>query len=278
MRLYKFKRFNCHSIRMMKKGEIYISTPSKLNDPLDCALLESWIDLVKSRLQEKYGDDHLGIQPFTDPITQEVSPLLDAVKTRLARTGVFSLCGRCDDPLMWSHYGDEHRGICVGFDCEKLEQLIDDEEGFNKDRRFIGLFKVNYEPIPPYGELIERIMERNHISGRPVHSATTLFVDSLVRAMATKSDHWEYEEEQRILMHLSRENNYESEKVRVPLECIAEVNVGFRVPPTVLHQVDTILSDSALKHVEFNRMEFVEDSFLMRKKSVRRMERVNLTV
>lgn len=29
--------------------------------------------------------------------------------------GVFSLGERSDCPLMWSHYGDQHRGVCVGY-------------------------------------------------------------------------------------------------------------------------------------------------------------------
>jgi hypothetical protein len=29
--------------------------------------------------------------------------------------GVFSLAGRANCPLMWSHYGDQHRGICLGY-------------------------------------------------------------------------------------------------------------------------------------------------------------------
>lgn len=29
--------------------------------------------------------------------------------------GIVSLAERADCPLMWSHYGDQHRGICVGY-------------------------------------------------------------------------------------------------------------------------------------------------------------------
>lgn len=29
--------------------------------------------------------------------------------------GIFSLAERSDCPLMWSHYGDQHKGICVGY-------------------------------------------------------------------------------------------------------------------------------------------------------------------
>jgi hypothetical protein len=29
--------------------------------------------------------------------------------------GIFSMGERPDCPLMWSHYGDQHRGICIGY-------------------------------------------------------------------------------------------------------------------------------------------------------------------
>ncbi len=31
------------------------------------------------------------------------------------RNGIFCLAGLADSPLMWSHYGDQHRGICIGY-------------------------------------------------------------------------------------------------------------------------------------------------------------------
>ncbi|RCI80652.1 DUF2971 domain-containing protein [Brucella anthropi] len=29
--------------------------------------------------------------------------------------GIVSLAGRSDCPLMWSHYGDQHKGVCIGY-------------------------------------------------------------------------------------------------------------------------------------------------------------------
>jgi len=33
---------------------------------------------------------------------------------RRYKKGICALAERCDCPLMWSHYGDQHRGICIG--------------------------------------------------------------------------------------------------------------------------------------------------------------------
>lgn len=268
MHLYKYKPFNCHSIRMIEKGEIFLASPDRLNDPLDCTLLESWLEHIKSKLQAKYGDDHLGCEMFEDPITHEVNPLLDAVKLRLSRIGVFSLAGQYDEPIMWSHYADEHRGVCVGFDQNKLERLIRDDVGYNKDRRLITLQQVSYEQTPPYDALIERIVDRNYRSGRPVHRPESLFVDLLVSAMTTKSEHWKYEQERRILLHLNKANGFQAEILQIPTECIVEVNIGFRTPDAVVRQIEDIRRVAELSHIEINRMEFDEDSFRMRKSPI----------
>jgi hypothetical protein len=169
---------------------------------------------------------------------------------------------------MWSHYADEHRGVCVGFDQSKLEQLINDEVDYNKDRRLITLQQVSYKQAPPYDALIERIVARNYSSGRPVHSLKSLFVDLLISAMTTKSEHWEYEQERRILLHLNKDNGFQAEILRIPTECIVEVNVGFRAPDTVVRQIEDIRRDSGMSHIEINRMEFYEDSFRMRKRAI----------
>jgi len=39
--------------------------------------------------------------------------------------GILSLSKVIDNILMWSHYGENHRGFAIGFDAEKLEQTKD---------------------------------------------------------------------------------------------------------------------------------------------------------
>ena len=41
--------------------------------------------------------------------------LIEAELRRRYEKGVVSLAGSANSSLMWSHYGDEHRGICIGY-------------------------------------------------------------------------------------------------------------------------------------------------------------------
>lgn len=53
---------------------------------------------------------------FIKNLTNECKTLLDK---KMASWGVLSLAKRWDCPLMWSHYADNHHGICIEYDTEK---------------------------------------------------------------------------------------------------------------------------------------------------------------
>lgn len=68
----------------------------------------------------KYGADHPDVADVNQHIT---SQLIDAIEFELRKAydqGVLCLSTRYDSPLMWSHYADQHRGLCVEFDVSKL--------------------------------------------------------------------------------------------------------------------------------------------------------------
>ncbi len=48
--------------------------------------------------------------------------------------GIVSLAARDDCPLMWSHYGDQHRGICLGYSVPATSVDVVHEVGYGGDR------------------------------------------------------------------------------------------------------------------------------------------------
>ena len=50
-----------------------------------------------------------------DPYRMLLGQHVEAELLRRYQKGVFSLAERADCPLMWSHYGDQHKGICIGY-------------------------------------------------------------------------------------------------------------------------------------------------------------------
>lgn len=84
--------------------------------------------------------------------------------------GVLCVCRKRDDILMWSHYADSHKGVCLEFDGLSKFMAHVQEVKYRKMR----------EPIRVYQEAHEQMMEK---------------------ALLTKSDHWIYEEEYRLLRY-----------------------------------------------------------------------------
>jgi hypothetical protein len=141
-KLYKYRSFGVNSLRLLSKAEIYYANPLSFNDPLDCdptvqvdtdrasieRLCFRMLTVVHGREKalEKMGDHRYMSTEYgdykTDPKVEKYymrrlgSEIKQLVDTEMASRGVLSLAERWDCPLMWSHYADEHRGLCIEYD------------------------------------------------------------------------------------------------------------------------------------------------------------------
>lgn len=141
-------------------GRIYFSTPSKFNDlfELSAKVNISTSPLVKSlSLKEKEAVERIFRLRPPEAVSAEWRE----------KIGILCLT---EDPLnilMWSHYANNHTGICIGFDTEVSP--------FNSTK------KVTYNGERPKAEF---------------NSEPEMLID---RVLLTKSQHWQYEKEWRIL-------------------------------------------------------------------------------
>ncbi len=76
--------------------------------------------LSKLQAERRLADiDHNSTDPELGHLPNPKIPLLSsAVENELLRQydkGIFSLAERFTCPLMWSHYGDQHHGLCIGY-------------------------------------------------------------------------------------------------------------------------------------------------------------------
>ena len=49
-------------------------------------------------------------------------------------TGVYCIADKSDNQLMWSHYADSHRGVCLGFDPERFPFILAQEVSYSSER------------------------------------------------------------------------------------------------------------------------------------------------
>jgi hypothetical protein len=96
---------------------------------------------------------------------------------------------KCDNILMWSHYANYHKGVCLRF----KSKLIEGFPYLTINSKAVELFPMNYDIIPPYP-----INYHNQVEGNA----------QLLKLLSTKSLDWEYENE--YIMFLTEEDSKEN--------------------------------------------------------------------
>lgn len=158
------------------------------------------IALRRSRLS-RYGDLNDPFELFAaDMGEKRLRSAIRAMRQHFNQTqGILCFSRKWDNPVLWSHYADKHRGIALGFD-------IDD--------RFVVEIDYSDQRLP---------ME--FVDNDPASGVTQAYVNRLVR---TKYKHWIYEDEVRLVFGLD-ESTLEGGSYFVPFDdkiALREVMLG----------------------------------------------------
>ncbi len=138
-----------HALNDLSRGRLKVSRLEDMNDPFE---------LLALALKKK-----------------EHRKALQGFKTKLTRRwGAICLTRSWDNPMLWSHYADQHRGICLGFEVP--------------DKKVV---QVTYD-----ARRLEADLERK-LSKPGGDEAIGL------RLMTTKYEGWDYEDEFRLFVALS---------------------------------------------------------------------------
>ncbi len=182
---------------------------------------------------KKLRDKNKAYQAYSDFIEQRTgSPPLNLATTytsipqQLSSIGIFSLSETSDNSLMWAHYGEDHHGICIGF------EVTDDSALANSDH----CLHVKYSNTTPrIDEVIE--MERQmstRIDGRKRPKGAIALSHPLIQAtIATKGVEWAYEREWRYVEFASGEYDWPAP--------IVEITFGLRCNPSQRDHYLTLL-------------------------------------
>jgi len=146
--------------------------------------------------------------------------------------GVFSLAERINCPLMWSHYGDQHKGICVGYSVPR-----DAGDGVHKIK-YGGSRLVSAREVAC-------MLNGDEVARRRVDEAVLL----------TKARDWRYEREWRLIGQRGLQDS--------PLE-LEEVVFGIRCEYTVKYTIVKALEDRRRK-VQFYEMRESDGTFGLKK-------------
>lgn len=134
-----------------------------------------------------------------DPLQLLLAAEVEAELLRRYDKGIVALGTRADCPLMWSHYGDQHNGICIGY------SIPDDAT----------VHRVRYDAAP----LVKASLVKAMLDGEASAQGQ---VDEAV--LLRKAPDWKYESEWRLIGARGAHDN--------PLE-LSEVVFGLRCPISV---------------------------------------------
>jgi hypothetical protein len=149
--------------------------------------------------------------------------------------GIVSLAERSNCPLMWSHYGDQHRGVCIGYSVP--------------ERAAESLHKISYGG----SRLIEASTVAAMLNG---DEAARHKVDEAV--LTRKARAWRYEREWRLIGPRGAQNS--------PLE-LEEVVFGMRCSREAKYVIVKALGDR-WRHVKFYEIHERPGRFLLGKSAL----------
>lgn len=199
--LYKYRHFDPsgHSLRIISRSELWFSCAKFFNDPFDTAftydfdglyteLAERWARNAVNRYNPELPETEreiLARQRLTrirNDTAYQNGKQEEFVESNYQTFGICSLAGSKDNLLLWAHYAEQHTGFCVGLSVSDLNNIAN---SLAKGRDVLEIIPVKYSTETPHPNFFESMLNED----------TSHITDFI----ATKSTHWRYEEEQRLV-------------------------------------------------------------------------------
>ena len=245
-----------YTLSLLTEGDIYFSDPKTFNDPFDCKFtftIDGTDDELKENMRQKGQSEEWIAEIFRTMSRKQIyEEYFVTLNERIDLLKVFCLAEDCENTLMWSHYGQNHYGICVGikvFDYGgwpnikfRGNQLLTISSGY--DSRYIPAFPINYTNKRP-----------------KQHNVLRDGSDDFNRFVLTKSMDWKYEKERRLIMPapLLIKN-----PVKITLNKINEIIFGLRTPKLLIDKI--VMLTKEIEGISFFKIYDNDKNFILEKR------------
>lgn len=179
--LYKYYPDTELHLNSVKNNQMWYSAPCNFNDVFDCDISIDDQKVFDEAL--KLFPDKRGIRPGSKmwkDIRIEMKQHLKGLRTEFDSlkdtTGVTCLSESEDSLLMWAHYANNHRGICVEYNLLEINSVL-------------GFTAI---PVIYSGE-------RTCFNFFNIQSIEKDTLQLFIRSLTSKSPEWRYEKEWRII-------------------------------------------------------------------------------
>jgi len=236
--LFKFRSLNKYLIDTLVKGTIYCARPIRLNDPFDCQVdikkaAENAIPLLSGKKKQNLVK------------LSKSNGFFENIQKSIKSVGICSFSLVLEEPLLWSHYANEHKGLCLTYEIPF--------QYFFKPSTIIegAILPVDYGENPLTEWFIENAPEKAKID-------TKNFSIELVRkVLSIKGKGWEYEKEARII-------NDKEGAFPISKDFLKQVCFGMNASESDISLIKQII-DNAAYSVEYYQIERTEKDFGIKK-------------
>lgn len=197
--LYKYANINDNfTLNNLINNQLGFNRIENFNDPFDTTPAA----FIKKKNLINYI---LSVSTIPNNVKQEIFHLsekelknifLETIRKPIftANKGITCFSETNDNILMWSHYSNNHKGICLGFDIneENLDDFIDTAKNINNNifnsKTVYRLFTIKYSNNRPVLNLFN--------INNPTEESK-----QIENMLITKSNIWKYEKEHRIIIY-----------------------------------------------------------------------------
>lgn len=224
-----FKYYKINNIKVINKiiglnPTLKFSDASVLNDPFELKFnleINPNSEISKIFYFNNFPNNNLDdYKVWQDGITENfVWYTEQEVRKSLAHLyNITCFSKKNDNNLMWSHYADNHKGICIEYSNELIEYL-------NKNEKFLASKTVDYSKNPPLLDTFES--KENQV----------------IKIFFNKQSEWSYEKEFRIILY----GENQSEFIKIRPEHIKSVFIGSKCETHISNKIIDVCKKRNIK-------------------------------
>jgi hypothetical protein len=220
-------QYNDNLLNTIASNYLWHSHPSEFNDPFDC--YDELIDYQPTpeairQISQNMGVSRCDRRREKRNLTKNSIKVIDAYKKTTVQQGICCFSANQKSNLMWSHYANNHTGLCLTFDHTQL-----------LSNRF----------------LIYRVIYENKFKALKYFGYEE---DALFCKFTTKSLEWGYEEELRSI-------NDRFGKIEFTKSGLIGVTFGCKCSIIDIDYVKEFINKSGYNNIEWSQAKMRKDSF-----------------
>lgn len=251
--LFKYQGLGTFRDHTLSELTLRFTRPSRFNDPFefrywydDKSESDDWNQFLSNQKLSPSEKKELHQKIMSIPAEDRAKFVDERIKEVFERCGLLCLTKKNDNLLMWAHYADEHRGVCIEFDMMGDPELFGD------------FGKVEYDNNFPE---IDYIKEQS--SGDNTSKSNTI-----LKITKHKSPDWSYEQEYRVLkLNLQKDEDHDAVLHYKP-GALRAIYFGSRVSAQDIADIKRILQSKGMTHVKTYQSVLSNRSYSMTFKAV----------